>query len=172
MWSRKAAGFLTIALMSLLVRGAGAAADISVPPTRQNAGADLIKTKCMVCHGDDVIRQQRLTRDGWSRELDKMIAWGAAVTPQERPLLLDALTSAGRGEQPAAPDPAAAALLETRCQVCHDLRMIDQQRLDAAGWMREIDKMVAWGAVVTPSEKAALAALLVKRRAGMLPYRP
>jgi cytochrome c5 len=139
----------------------------------QERGPDVIKAKCMACHGDDLIRQQRLTREGWSREVDKMIGWGAAVTSQERALLLDALIMAGRTTEPrTAIDPAATVLLEARCQVCHDLRMIDQQRLDAAGWVREIDKMIAWGAVVTPAEKAALVALLVQRRGIVLPYRP
>lgn len=139
----------------------------------QERGAEIIKAKCMACHGDDLIRQQRLTREGWSREVDKMIAWGAVVAPQERGPLLDALMAAGRTATPrTTTDPVAVVLLERRCQVCHDLKLIDQQRLDAAGWAREVDKMIAWGAAVTPAEKAALVALLVQRRAGMLPYRP
>ena len=140
------------------------------PAAAQERGADLIQATCVACHGDDLIRQQRLTRDGWSRELDKMIGWGAVVTPEERPLLLNALT--GARPTRTAGDPAATVLLESRCQACHDLRMIDQQRLDAAGWTREIDRMIAWGAVVTTAEKAALVALLVQRRAGVLPYGP
>lgn len=139
----------------------------------QEPAPDIVKTRCMTCHGDDLIRQQRLTREGWSREVDKMIGWGAPVTPQERPLLLDALMLSGGGAKPrTAIDPVASIVLETRCQVCHDLRIIDQQRLDAAGWLREVDKMIAWGAVVTPAEKAALIALLVQRQPGVLPYRP
>jgi cytochrome c5 len=145
----------------------------AIGSTAAQERSDIVKVKCMVCHGDDVIRQQRLTREGWSRELDKMIAWGAAVTPQERPLLLDALTmTEGSGASGAAPDAGTLVLLQTRCQVCHDLRVIDQQRLDTAGWIREIDKMIAWGAVITPAQKSPLAALLVQRQAGVLPYRP
>jgi hypothetical protein len=33
------------------------------------------KSACMVCHEDDVIRQQRLTRAQWDRELNKMAGW-------------------------------------------------------------------------------------------------
>ncbi len=32
---------------------------------------------CLVCHGRDVIEQQRLTRQQWNREVTKMINWGA-----------------------------------------------------------------------------------------------
>ena len=47
---------------------------------------------CLVCHDADVIRQQRLTRDQWERELDKMVNWGARVRPEERETLLDYLS--------------------------------------------------------------------------------
>jgi DMSO/TMAO reductase YedYZ molybdopterin-dependent catalytic subunit len=47
---------------------------------------------CVVCHEDDVIRQQRLTRTQWDRELNKMIGWGARVRPEDRETLLDYLT--------------------------------------------------------------------------------
>ena len=149
-----------VALVLLAAMGSTAA---------QDRGAELIQSRCVACHGDDLIRQQRLTRDGWSRELDKMVAWGAMVAPGERPLLLDALT--GR-VPPTARDAATTVLLETRCQYCHGPQLIDQQRLDAAGWTREIDRMIGWGATVSPAEKAALTALLVQRQAGVLPYRP
>lgn len=34
------------------------------------------------------------------------------------------------------------------CIQCHSLRLVDSQRLSAAAWGREIDKMIGWGAVV------------------------
>jgi sulfite oxidase len=49
------------------------------------------RERCLVCHDDDVIRQQRLTRAQWEREIDKMINWGARVSAEERPSLLDYL---------------------------------------------------------------------------------
>ena len=44
-----------------------------------------------VCHDDDVIRQQRLTRAQWDREITKMTGWGAKVQDQDRAGLLDYL---------------------------------------------------------------------------------
>ena len=35
------------------------------------------------------------------------------------------------------------------CLPCHSLRLIDSQRLSAAAWQKEIDKMIGWGAVVS-----------------------
>ncbi len=34
------------------------------------------------------------------------------------------------------------------CIPCHSLRLIDTQRLSAAAWQKEVDKMIGWGAVV------------------------
>ena len=47
---------------------------------------------CLVCHGEDVIRQQRLTRAQWNREIDKMAAWGADVDEDAREELVKYLT--------------------------------------------------------------------------------
>lgn len=51
------------------------------------------KSACLVCHDDDVIRQQRLTRDQWDREINKMTGWGAKVRDEDRDALLDYLFS-------------------------------------------------------------------------------
>ena len=48
---------------------------------------------CRVCHDEDLSAQQRLTRDGWSREVDKMIRWGARVSPEERAPLVEYLAN-------------------------------------------------------------------------------
>ncbi len=37
---------------------------------------------------------------------------------------------------------------QTACVACHSLRLIDSQRLSAAAWGKEMDKMVGWGATV------------------------
>jgi DMSO/TMAO reductase YedYZ molybdopterin-dependent catalytic subunit len=48
---------------------------------------------CGVCHDDDMLRQQRLTRAQWDREITKMTGWGAKVSDQDRPAFLDYLLS-------------------------------------------------------------------------------
>jgi DMSO/TMAO reductase YedYZ molybdopterin-dependent catalytic subunit len=50
-----------------------------------------LKTACNTCHGNDVIDQQRLTRDQWDRELNKMTGWGAKVNKDDRESMLDYL---------------------------------------------------------------------------------
>ena len=62
-----------------------AAAQTELPP---DADASLVRQKCLLCHDADLITQQRLNEAGWSRELDKMIRWGASLTDDERSRLL------------------------------------------------------------------------------------
>lgn len=47
-------------------------------------------------------------------------------------------------------------VLNNRCLACHDMRLIEQQRLNVPGWTREVDKMIGWGAGVTDAEKQSL----------------
>jgi len=160
---------VAVVLLSAMAMRADADGRSQSPPPTGAAlpageGAEVARSRCLTCHGVDLIAQQRLARDEWSRELDKMVAWGAGVTEPERPLLLDYLASQfGKVAQQPVANIAAADLLRMRCQVCHDRTLIDQQRLTLDGWTREIDKMSAWGARVTEVEKAALAEHLASR---------
>ena len=51
------------------------------------------RQSCGVCHDEDMVRQQRLTRAQWDREITKMSGWGAKVHDQDRAALLDYLFS-------------------------------------------------------------------------------
>jgi DMSO/TMAO reductase YedYZ molybdopterin-dependent catalytic subunit len=56
-----------------------------------DAAAELLKTRCTICHATDLIDAQRLDPEGWQRELSKMTGWGAQLSPAERDLLVDFL---------------------------------------------------------------------------------
>ena len=71
--------------------GAPAATAPPRPPAPEAPTA--LKNACLICHDDDVIRQQRLTRAQWDRELNKMSGWGAQVGPDVRDSLLDYLST-------------------------------------------------------------------------------
>jgi hypothetical protein len=47
-----------------------------------------------------------------------------------------------------------------RCAGCHGVRIIGTQRLSRAGWERELDKMVRWGAEI--KDREGLLAYLVE----------
>jgi cytochrome c5 len=122
-------------------------------------GADTLRARCTTCHGTELIVQQRLTREGWLREVEKMTAWGALIAPGEQEALLDYLAASFGAQSDRAAGEATTegvALLQARCQTCHDLRLVEQQRLNTAGWARELDKMIGWGAALTDSEREKL----------------
>jgi hypothetical protein len=44
----------------------------------------------------------------------------------------------------------------TACLECHEARIILQQRLTKAAWIKEVDKMIKWGALVDPTDRDSL----------------
>jgi DMSO/TMAO reductase YedYZ molybdopterin-dependent catalytic subunit len=66
---------------------------IAAVEEKRGGGAvpDAYKDTCLTCHVEDVIRQQRLTRAQWDRELTKMSNWGAPVTPENHDSILNYL---------------------------------------------------------------------------------
>ena len=174
MYARKPAVLLmalTIWCAAVALRGASLAAQQTAeavspsPEIPAGDGSDTLRASCLACHGTALITQQRLSREAWSRELDKMVSWGAVVPADQRSGLLTYLAS-HFGDEPVPErdlqSSDGGALLKTRCQVCHDLRLIEQQRLDRTGWTREVDKMIGWGAVLTDAEKETLIAHLAR----------
>jgi hypothetical protein len=49
-------------------------------------------TACTECHEARIIVQQRLSKAAWTKEVDKMIKWGAVIEPQDRDALIDYLS--------------------------------------------------------------------------------
>jgi DMSO/TMAO reductase YedYZ molybdopterin-dependent catalytic subunit len=67
-----------------------------VPPEiRGGMFPETYESTCLACHGEDVIRQQRLTRAQWDREITKMTNWGAPVKPENRDSILNYLVQFG-----------------------------------------------------------------------------
>jgi len=141
---------------------------LSAQALPDGAGATLVQGRCLVCHGNDLIVSQRLSERGWEAEIAKMVRWGAVVSAEERPALVSYLTSQF-GPRPLASHevapPVGQRVYETACRVCHGDDLVNQQRLSAAGWSREVDKMIGWGAPVAAPDKPALVAYLVARQA-------
>ena len=58
-------------------------------------------TECLECHEARIILQQRLNKATWTKEVDKMMKWGAVVDPKDRDALIDYLSTNFGPEQPA-----------------------------------------------------------------------
>ena len=94
-----------------------------------------------------------------------MVRWGASVADADRETLVRYLAT---HFAPAAPAPPmarddGAASFDRACLGCHGVDLVAEQRLSVAGWTREVEKMMRWGAPLAESEKDALAAYLAAR---------
>lgn len=127
----------------------------ALPP---GPGADVLKSKCVICHDSDIITSQKLTLTGWTNSVNKMVRWGSQITPEER-AVLQAYLAAHFSPKPAAShasSDAGAATYKRACLVCHDADIITQQKLTRTGWTRSVEKMMRWGASVTDADKEPL----------------
>jgi mono/diheme cytochrome c family protein len=53
-------------------------------------------------------------------------------------------------------------IFRENCLMCHSVEMAASQRMTAAQWLTEVDKMIGWGAPVPPEEKDRLVAYLAE----------
>jgi hypothetical protein len=91
--------FATLALLLLSVaspfsalaqKPAGASVLADLPAGAMQAKAN---PACLECHEARIILQQRLSKAAWTKEVDKMIKWGALVDPADRDALIDYLSA-------------------------------------------------------------------------------
>jgi hypothetical protein len=57
-------------------------------------------TSCLECHEARIILQQRLSKAAWTKEVDKMMKWGAVVDAGDRDALIDYLSANFSSDQP------------------------------------------------------------------------
>jgi hypothetical protein len=66
-------------------------------------------TACLECHEARIILQQRLSKGAWTKEVDKMVKWGAVVDANDHDALVDYLSANFSPDQPAYEPPRTAA---------------------------------------------------------------
>ena len=76
-----------------------------LPPGEMQAKA---RTACTECHEARIILQQRLSKAAWSKEVDKMIKWGAVVDPKDRDALIDYFSTNFTPQKPVETAPRVA----------------------------------------------------------------
>ena len=97
-------GFIAFGLPQPRSGGDARAGEPIGPSAVEQRGLTLINARCTLCHSSDLITQQRLDRPSWTKVVDKMVTWGAAVGPDERKALLDYLAASyGPLNSPEAP---------------------------------------------------------------------
>src|SRR5262245_8506242 len=126
----------------------------------EGKGVELARDKCLNCHEADLIVSQRLSRQGWTREVEKMIRWGAVASEAEKEVLIDYFAAhfkprSAAGAQ-AEDDDQGKKKFKEKGLLSHEADLTEQQRLSRQGWTREVEKMIRWGAVVSDAEKEPL----------------
>ena len=129
----------------------------------QNANmAQRMATCTASCHGPSLIAQQRLERDGWRREIEKMIGWGADVPVAEKDAFINYLAASFNSSRPrpasgkAIPEGKGSDIFQVSCLICHDDKTVGALKRDRTAWTREIEKMMNWGAYVPAERKDEL----------------
>ena len=56
-------------------------------------GALLAQTRCVICHSEDLVAQQRLSRAQWNATVSKMVRWGAPLSASEQKVLVEYLAT-------------------------------------------------------------------------------
>jgi len=100
--------FLMAAMFGLNALGQkpapGKATD-DLPPGAMEAKAT---TACTECHEARIIVQQRLSKAAWSKEVDKMVKWGAVVDAGDHDALIDYLSENFSPDKPPYDPPRSA----------------------------------------------------------------
>ena len=86
---------ITLALTSTLAWSQKAAEDLPAGALQAKA-----TTSCLECHEARIILQQRLSKAAWTKEVDKMMKWGAVVDAADRDALIDYLSANFSPDQP------------------------------------------------------------------------
>jgi cytochrome c5 len=149
-----------VLLLALL--GSASIAAQQLPP---GAGADVLKSRCVICHEADIITSQKLSLTGWTNSINKMVRWGSQITAEEREVLQPYLAQHFPTKPMASHSStdAGAATYKKVCLTCHDADIVEQQRLTPVGWTRSVEKMMRWGAAVSDAEKQPLIDHLASR---------
>ena len=113
------ASVLAVALIcTLRIAAAASSPNDQLPagPLQEKAAA-----ACLSCHEARIIVQQRLSKAAWTREMDKMVKWGAEVDPQDRDALIDYFSANFGSDQPAyvAPKTEGATISKSRSKAKH-----------------------------------------------------
>jgi mono/diheme cytochrome c family protein len=57
----------------------------------EGPGQSLVQRNCLICHSAEIIQGQRLSRETWLKEVEKMAGWGSPIPAADREALADYL---------------------------------------------------------------------------------
>lgn len=97
---------MVLPLASRAQKSDAAKPNADLPPGAMQAKAT---TACTECHEARIILQQRLSKEAWTKEVDKMTKWGAVVDPADRDALIEYLSTNFSPDKPPYQPPQSAS---------------------------------------------------------------
>jgi hypothetical protein len=98
----------TILMLTLLSAAAAAGQSSSNGQLPSGPMQQKAAEACSTCHESRIVVQQRLSKSAWTKEMDKMIKWGAEVDPKDRDAMIDYFSTNFGPDQPAYAAPRTA----------------------------------------------------------------
>jgi hypothetical protein len=96
---KRASGLLIVLSMCALPLLRAQSPDLPPAPVQEK-----VTNACTECHDSRIIVQQRLSKGAWTKEVDKMIKWGALVQPTDRDAFIDYLSANFPADKAAEPE--------------------------------------------------------------------
>jgi len=151
--------FGVLACLVAMVAFAAAGRAQPANPLPPGDGRDLVAVACSQCHYLGTIAKIRNGAAGWRLFVDNMVLRGAQLNPAEIETVVNYLAlNLGPGanlppaKPVALPDGHGKDLVETRCNLCHDLERVATIKRDKKDWPVVVANMVAWGATANSDE--------------------
>jgi hypothetical protein len=63
-----------------------------IGPLPAGRHVDIVAARCIVCHGLELVAQQRQDRAGWQVIVDRMDTYGVPIPPEDKKVILDYLS--------------------------------------------------------------------------------
>ena len=103
-------------LVVFVLMSAGALIGEDSPVAQLPAGPlqEKAEAACTSCHEARIIVQQRLSKAAWTKEMDKMIKWGADIDAGDRDGLIDYFSTNFGPDQAAYEAPRTAVKIPTK----------------------------------------------------------
>lgn len=102
MYKVSSAILIVAASLTLLASSNRQEPGVAAPPDLPSgAMQEKARNACTVCHDSGIIAQQRLTKEAWTKEVDKMVRWGTQLEPGDREALIDYFSANFPPDKPA-----------------------------------------------------------------------
>lgn len=62
-----------------------------IGPLPAGRHVDVVASRCIICHGLELVAQQRQDRAGWEVIVDRMATYGVPIQPEDKKMILDYL---------------------------------------------------------------------------------